>query len=82
MDESVAKDATPPPQTGSLGEVASLFLKLGVIAFGSIWPVLLAAIVSKADYLLTGDLTHLGGCLGRTIAGVRIALPGEYLRSR
>jgi predicted nucleic acid-binding protein len=45
-------------------------------------PVMLAAIVSKADYLLTGDLTHFGGCLGRTIAGVRIALPGEYLRSR
>jgi predicted nucleic acid-binding protein len=45
-------------------------------------PVMLAAIVSKADYLLTGDLTHVGGCLGHTIAGVRIALPGEYLRSR
>ena len=45
-------------------------------------PVMLAAIVSKVDYLLTGDLTHSGGCLGRTIAGVRIALPGEYLRSR
>jgi predicted nucleic acid-binding protein len=45
-------------------------------------PVLLAVIVCKADYLLTGDLTHFGGCLGRTIAGVRVALPGEYLRSR
>lgn len=44
-------------------------------------PVLLAAIIAKADFLLTGDLTHFGGCLGTSIAGVRIALPGEYLRS-
>lgn len=45
-------------------------------------PVLLAAIVSKADFLLTGDMTHFGECFGRTIGGVTIALPGEYLRSR
>lgn len=43
-------------------------------------PVLLAAIVARADYLLTGDLTHFGKCLGRTIEGVKIVLPGEYLR--
>lgn len=45
-------------------------------------PVMLAAIVCKAHYLLTGDLTHFSGCLRRTIAGVRVVLPGEYLRSR
>ncbi|MBE0417886.1 MAG: hypothetical protein IBX63_08995 [Coriobacteriia bacterium] len=43
-------------------------------------PVLLAAIVSHADYLLTGDATHFGACYGRTISGVRIARPGGYLR--
>ena len=45
-------------------------------------PVLLAAIVSRSDYLLTGDVSHFGLCLGRTVAGVRVMLPGDYLRSR
>lgn len=45
-------------------------------------PVLLGAIVSGADYLLTGDLSHFGNCMGRTFGGVRVMLPGEYLRSR
>lgn len=44
-------------------------------------PVLLAAIVSVADVLLTGDITHFGGCLGSTVDGVRVMLPGEYLRA-
>ena len=43
-------------------------------------PVLLAAIVSGADVLLTGDITHFGGCLGTVVHGVRVLLPGEYLR--
>ena len=45
-------------------------------------PVLLAAIVSGADVLLTGDITHFGGCLGTAVGGVRVLLPGEYLRER
>ena len=45
-------------------------------------PVLLAAIVSGADVLLTGDITHFGTCLGTTVSGVRVLLPGEYLRAR
>lgn len=45
-------------------------------------PVLLAAIVSGADVLLTGDITHFGGCLGTAVGGVRVLLPGEYLRAR
>jgi len=44
-------------------------------------PVLLGAIVSGADWLLTGDIRHFGSCLGRTVSGVRIALPGEYPRA-
>jgi len=43
-------------------------------------PVLLAAIVSGADVLLTGDITHFGGCLGTAVHGMRVLLPGEYLR--
>ena len=45
-------------------------------------PVLLAAIVSGADVLLTGDITHFGACLGTTVSDVRVLLPGEYLRAR
>jgi hypothetical protein len=30
--------------------------------------------------LLTGDITHFGACLGTTVNGVRVLLPGEYLR--
>ncbi len=45
-------------------------------------PVLLAAIVSGADYLLTGDLTHFGPCMGKRVHGVTVMLPGEYLRAR
>ncbi|MDO8914771.1 MAG: PIN domain-containing protein [Coriobacteriia bacterium] len=43
-------------------------------------PVLLAAIVSGAEYLLTGDMAHFGTCFGRVIGGVRVMLPGDYLR--
>lgn len=44
-------------------------------------PVLLAAIVSGADVLLTGDLSHFGPCMGLVFGGVRVMLPGEYLRA-
>lgn len=44
-------------------------------------PVLLAAIASGSDYLLTGDATHFGELFGRTFGGVRVARPGEYLRA-
>jgi predicted nucleic acid-binding protein len=43
-------------------------------------PVLLAAIVSGAEYLLTGDMAHFGACFGRVIGGVHVMLPGDYLR--
>jgi predicted nucleic acid-binding protein len=44
-------------------------------------PILLAAIEAHATHLLTGDIRHFGRYLGRKIEGVRILLPGEYLRS-
>jgi predicted nucleic acid-binding protein len=45
-------------------------------------PVMLAAMASGAGYLLTGDITHFGACLGREVGGVRVMLPGAYLRGR
>lgn len=45
-------------------------------------PILLAAIEARATHLLTGDVRDFGRCFGKKIAGVRIVLPGEYLRMR
>jgi predicted nucleic acid-binding protein len=45
-------------------------------------PVLLAAMASGAGFLLTGDITHFGACLGKEVGGVRVMLPGAYLRGR
>jgi predicted nucleic acid-binding protein len=43
-------------------------------------PILLAAIESKADYLITGDFTHFGKYYGKTVEGVLILTPSEYLQ--
>jgi predicted nucleic acid-binding protein len=42
-------------------------------------PVLMAAIAAKADYLLTGDVTHFGKYFGKTIMGVKISTARDYL---
>ena len=42
--------------------------------------IFLAAIAAHATHLLTGDRTHFGPYYGRTIAGVLILPPSEYLR--
>jgi len=43
-------------------------------------PILLGAIEAQATHLLTGDVRHFGLYLGKRIEGVRIMLPGVYLR--
>ena len=45
-------------------------------------PILLAAIEAQATHLLTGDIRHFGPHFDKRIEGVRIMLPGEYLRIR
>ena len=45
-------------------------------------PIMLAAIEARATHLLTGDLRHFGPYFGRKIGGVRIVLPGAYLKNR
>ncbi len=42
-------------------------------------PVLMAAVLNKADYLLTGDSTHFGKYFGQTVNGVKICRPRDYL---
>jgi|SRR5208337_349002 len=45
-------------------------------------PILQAAIEVNADYLLTGDIRHFGPYFGKTIEGVTVILPGQYLKLR
>jgi predicted nucleic acid-binding protein len=45
-------------------------------------PILQAAVAARATHLLTGDVAHFGRYFAQTVAGVRILLPGDYLRQR
>ena len=45
-------------------------------------PILQAAIGANATHLLTGDFTDFGRYYGRTVEGVVILPPAEYLRTR
>ena len=45
-------------------------------------PVLMAAISSGAQYLLTGDRQHFGRCFGQRVSGVLICTPGDYLANK
>lgn len=42
-------------------------------------PILLAALEGRATHLLTGDLKHFGPYFGKTIAGMLIQTPSDYL---
>lgn len=43
-------------------------------------PILLAAIESGASCLVTGDKKHFGQYMGKSIEGVRVCTPREFLR--
>ena len=43
-------------------------------------PIFQAAMSAGASVLLTGDVEHFGRFLGKTIAGVRILAPADFLR--
>ena len=45
-------------------------------------PIMLAAIEARATHLLTGDIRHFGPYLGKTIAGIYVTLPSQYLKTR
>ena len=45
-------------------------------------PILLAAIESGCNVLLTGDKQHFGALYGQELEGVLVQMPGQYLRSR
>ena len=45
-------------------------------------PILAAAKRARATHLLTGDKTHFGPLFGRTVSGVLIQPPADYLAKR
>ncbi len=45
-------------------------------------PILAAALLARATHLLSADKRHFGPYFGRSVAGLVIVPPGQYLRSR
>ena len=45
-------------------------------------PILLAAIEARSTHLITGDLRHFGPYFGKTLAGIVVLSPADYLRLR
>jgi predicted nucleic acid-binding protein len=45
-------------------------------------PIFLAAVEARATHLLTGDVRHFNYYFGKTIAGVAITRPAEYIGGR
>lgn len=45
-------------------------------------PILRAAVAARATHLVTGDVSHFGRFFGRTLEGVLVIRPAQYLRSR
>ncbi|MBZ0251826.1 MAG: PIN domain-containing protein [Candidatus Methylomirabilis sp.] len=45
-------------------------------------PIVRAALRAGATHLITGDRRDFGAWFGKSLEGVRVATPGEYLRAR
>jgi predicted nucleic acid-binding protein len=43
-------------------------------------PILLAAMEAKATHLITGDVRHFGPYFGKTIEGILVLTPADYLK--
>jgi predicted nucleic acid-binding protein len=43
-------------------------------------PILLAAIAARASHLITGDFRHFGSFFGKSVHGILILPPAEYLK--
>ena len=43
-------------------------------------PILLAAIAARSTHRVTGDVHHFGRYFGKTIEGMLVLPPGDYLR--
>ncbi len=60
----------------------SYMLPAGIILPDKDVPILSAAMEARATHLITGDVRHFGSYFGKTIAGILIQLPVDYLKRR
>jgi uncharacterized protein len=60
-------------------EIALAGLPAGISLPAKDQPILLASIAARATHLITGDVRHFGPYFGKTIAGILVQAPGEYL---
>jgi len=45
------------------------------------WPILSGAVLSEATHLITGDVRDFGPYFGKTILGILVLPPSNYIRS-
>jgi uncharacterized protein len=64
-----------------LCDVASGRLPAGISLPEKDIPILLAAIAARATHLITGDVRHFASYFGKTVAGILVLTPADYLRS-
>lgn len=46
------------------------------------WPIFFAAMEAHATHLISGDVRHFGKYFGKTIDGILILAPAQYLKTR
>jgi predicted nucleic acid-binding protein len=80
-DEQRSRLATFAKNIRFVDAVAGGLLPDGVKLVEKDVPILLAAIEAGATHLLTGDLRHFADLYGKSISGVKVLRPAEYLKS-
>jgi hypothetical protein len=61
------------------GESALVLLPPDVVLPDKDRPILVGAVAAGATHLITGDRKHFGALYGRTVAGVLVVPPAQYL---
>lgn len=55
-------------------------IRQGVELSDKDWPILGGAIAVEATHLVTGDFKHFGAYFGKTIHGILVLPPADYIR--
>ena|SRR5882724_1188508 len=81
-DDSQKRRLTKLAGSIALIEAVPRQLPGGVSLPGKDRPILLAAIEARATHLITGDLRHFGTHFGRTVEGILVLTPAQYLQGQ
>lgn len=63
-----------------VGSGTGMSATFGIVLPDKDRPILAAAIESKADFLLTGDIRHFGRYFNTVICGIRVLQPAQFLK--